>query len=143
MTKWCFRYLVLQRRKGQINPICLCRYILHRYTENSQARCSGMCKGIYVPDSPFEKGIGSETPQELTSLLDGHQPNSTPPPPPPIYNKIKRTDSQLNEWSTNLHCCKRNNQTHKAKETTEMWTRHVSFIIRLIWNRFTSKLTAI
>ena len=64
-------------------------------------------------------------------------------PPPPIYNKIKRTETWLHEWSTNLQCCKRNNQTHKAKEMTYMWIRYVSFIIRLIWNIFTTKLTAI
>ena len=42
-----------------------------------------------------------------------------------------------------MQCCKRNNQTHKAKEMTYMWIRYVYFIIRLIWNIFTTKLTAI
>ena len=74
--------------------------------------------------------------------MDANQNRNPPPPPPPapIYNKIKRTDSRLNEWSTNLHCFTRNNQTHKSKKTTEMWTRYASFIIRLIWNRFACKL---
>ena len=50
-------------------------------------------------------------------------------------NKIKRTDTRFNEWSTNLHCCKRNNQTHKANKIAAIYGKLSLFFMETKFGR--------